>query len=199
MAISSIGNQPHNLHIKYIHGSGVGASSVSTRRLRQQRAASCYPQPGTVYLRVSDIATYDIALSRWILNGNTVITSWQYLTIYETEDLHIPFYMTFTNNGEVMNKGSFHMEYDDINGSTVYNTGKFYNYGSIEVNDYCSFYTYGGGSLFNSSYVAPNPEANIAVSGIFAFPPDVGSTCGSGTFTGKTELLVGSISYTCPI
>jgi hypothetical protein len=79
LAISSIGNQPHNLHGKYIPGAGVGASSVATRRLKQQRSAECYiPQIVIIYL--SDIATY-IDNSHWELKDTTVITPFQHLII----------------------------------------------------------------------------------------------------------------------
>jgi hypothetical protein len=206
LAISSIGNQPHNLHGKYVPGSGVGASSVSARRLKQHRAAQCYPPSQIQYLRVSDIATY--SLTDWILNENTVITAYQYLIIYSTEALRIPYNMTFTNNGQVDNYGYFYTDSDTTQGATIYNTGKFNNYGSIEVELFCEFYTYGGGSVYNSTSVSPDPIANIVVvappsgnpeyEGLFAMAPTSGSTCGSGTFTGKTTLSVGSVTYTCP-
>jgi len=204
LAISSIGNQPHNLHGKYIPGSGVGASSVSTRRLKSTRSAQCYAEPKTVYLRVSDIASYydpipgDTNPGYWILNKNTIINSYQYLIIYLTEDLHIPYNMTFTNNGQVDNNGSFYLENNDpgTDGSIVYNTGKFNNYGSLEINPFCKFYTYGGGSVYNSTAISA-PVANIVVEGLFAIPPTVASGCGSGTFTGK-DVYTGSVSYICP-
>jgi hypothetical protein len=201
LAISSIGNQPHNLHGKYIPGAGVGASSVATRRLKLQRSAGCYPPTVIIGLRVSDIATYDGSTGHWTLNRNTVINVLQYLTIYIDEDLHIPYNMTFTNNGQVDNYGSFYTETSGVAGATIYNTGAFRNYGNLTVDSGCGFYTYGGGSIYNSTSVAPDPEANIVLDGfilgIFALPPLSGSTCGSGTFTGKA-ITTGSITYTCP-
>jgi hypothetical protein len=206
LAISSIGNQPHNLHGKYIPGAGVGASSVATRRLKLQRSAGCYPPTVIIGLRVSDIATYDDFYGHWTLNHNTVINVLQYLTINNNEELHIPYDMTFTNNGQVDNYGAFETETNGFIGSTIYNTGAFRNYGNLEVKLDCEFYTYGGGSVYNSTSEAPYPQANIvlegtnvegAVAGIFALPPLSGSTCGSGTFTGKA-ITIGSITYTCP-
>jgi hypothetical protein len=213
LAISSIGNQPHNLHGKYIPGSGVGASSVATRRLKLQKAAPCYDStPQIQYLRVSDIAT--LVGNEWMLNGNTVITPYQYLIIYNSgtpqnpgpdpEDLHIPAGMTFTNNGQVDNYGSIHTEFIGNTGAIVYNTGTFRNYGTIQVNGYCGFYTYGGGSIFNNTATNPAPQGNIVLLGsspdigIFALPPISGSGCGTGTFTGKAISYSGVVTYVCP-
>jgi hypothetical protein len=158
-------------------------------------------------LRVSDIATYDTNTHIWTSNVPT-ITQYQYLYIDITEDLHIPKTMIFTNNGTIENHGSFHTEYYAGVGAKVYNTGSFLNYGSIEVNNYCGFYTYGGGSVFNDPVVhSPPPNANIAVipspgggvpAGIFALAPISSSTCGSATFTGNTTVANGSVTYTCP-
>jgi hypothetical protein len=200
LAISSIGNQPHNLHGKYIPGAGVGASSVSTRRLKLQRSAGCYPPTVIITVRVFDIATFDG--DHWVLNRNTVINVLQKLIIYINEDLHIPYNMTFTNNGRVENYGAFNLETNGMAGATVYNTGTFSNYGSILVNAHGGVYTYLGGSVYNSTAEAPLAEANIVLDGstlgIFALPPLTGSTCGSGTFTGKTSITGGSVTRTCP-
>ena len=201
LAISSIGNQPHNLHGKYIAGSGVGASSVFARRLKQQRSTECYPIQNLTKLRVYDIATYDVNNGYWALNDNTTITPFQYLTIYIGEDLHIPYDKPLTNYGKIDNYGSFHTNTYGNYGATVFNMGTFNNYGTLQINSYCRFYTYNGGTIYNSTSIAPDPEANIVVDddGIFAFPPAVGSTCETGTFTGKTTpLTYGVISVTCP-
>ena len=205
LAISSIGNQPHNLHGKYIPGSGVGASSISTRRLKLHRSAECYPQPQTLYLRVSDIATYDLGSNSWILNDDTVIAPLQYLIIYINEDLHIPYYRTFTNNGQIDVNGFLHLENDDLEpspnniGAIFYNTGIINNYGSIQIDTNATFYTYDGGKIYNSTATSPNPIANIVNQGVFALPPITGSLCGYGYFTGKPlNITYNPITYTCP-
>lgn len=220
LAISSIGNQPHNLHGKYIPGSGVGASSISNRRLKLHRSAECYStQPQIQYIRVSDIANYNSTTHEWTLNGNTVISPFQYLIIYNDnvpqnmsgfpEDLHIPSGMTFTNNGQVDNYGSIHTENSGPNGAIIYNTSIFRNYGTVEVNISCKFYTYGGGSVFNNTAINPAPQANIVLLGsgqaigIFALAPTSGSTCGIATFTGKNTVTRGGLDnqlpdYACP-
>jgi hypothetical protein len=113
--------------------------------------------------------------------------------------------MTFTNNGQVDNYGAFYTQTNGSIGSTIYNTGVFRNYGNLEVELRCRFYTYGGGSIYNSTAAPPDSQADIVVAedededvaGIFALPPLSESTCGSGTFTGK-DLTIGSITYTCP-
>lgn len=202
LATSSIGNQPHNLHGKYIPGAGVGATSVSTRRLKLFK--SCDPQPIMVYLRISDIATYDQYADQWILNKNTLITSLQYLTINSGEYLFIPYDMTFTNNGFFDNYGTVRLDNDENLypnnnnvGAMFYNTGKFNNYRTLEIADYCGFYTYGGGQFYNST-VTSYPVASTVVSNdaTFAIAPMDDSTCGTGTFTGKD--VVGTMIYACP-
>ena len=200
LAISSIGNQPHNLHGKYIPGAGVGASSVATRRLKLQRSAGCYPPTVVLTVRVSDIAMFDGV--HWVLTRDTVINVLQKLVIDMDQDLHIPYNRTLTNNGQIVNNGVFQIETDGSAGGTLYNTGTFRNYGNLQVNAYGGFYTYNGGSVYNSTAQAPYPEANIvldgSVLGIFALPPLTGSTCGSGTFTGKTSVTGGTVTRTCP-
>ncbi len=210
LATSSIGNQPHNLHGKYVPGSGVGATSVSTRRLKLYK--SCIQQPIVVYIPVSNIATYDTDNNYWILNQSTVITPLQNLIIDEGQTLSIPFDYTLTNNGYIDNYGTIlltnnaYLDEDygiASRGSTFYNTGKFNNYGEFNVYAYSAIYTYGGGSVFNSNYI----NANIFVDGgLFALPPlDINeSTCGTGSFTGKPidgysqETNQGGIDYVCP-
>lgn len=206
LAISSIGNQPHNLHGKYIPGSGVGASSISTRRFKQQRSAPCYPQPQFVQLRVSDIATYDSGNNLWILNDDTTITPLQYLSIHINEELHIPYYRTFINNGQIDNNGMLYLENDDSEpfpnnvGAILYNTGIIKNYGSILINTNAMFYTYADGKVFNSTAIAPSLIANIVNLGLFALPPLVGSTCGTGLLIGKQlDNTYNPITYMCPL
>jgi len=206
LAISSIGNQPHNLHGKYIPGSGVGASSISTRRLKQQRSAECYVQPQIKYMRVSEIATYDPDSNVWILNDDTVITPLQYLSIYINEDLHIPYYRTFTNNGQIDVNGFLYLENDELEpfpnniGAILYNTGIINNYGSIQIDTSAMFYTYNGGSVYNSTAISPSPIANIVNQGLFALPPINDSTCGKGSFTGKSlDITYNPITFICPL
>jgi hypothetical protein len=206
LAISSIGNQPHNLHGKYIPGAGVGASSVSTRRLKQHRSAECYVQPQITYIRVSDIATYDYGSNYWILNDDTVITPLQYLSIYINEELHIPYYRTFTNNGQIDVNGFMHLDNDSIEpspnniGAILYNTGAINNYGSIQIAVNAMFYTYDGGRVYNSTAISPSPIANIVNQGLFALPPNIGSTCGYGFFTGKSlNTTYNPITFICPL
>jgi len=206
LAISSIGNQPHNLHGKYIPGSGVGASTISTRRLKQQRSAECYVQPQIKYMRVSEIATYDSGNNYWILNDDTVISPLQYLSIYINEDLHIPYYRTFINNGQIDVNGFLHLENDSQEpfpnniGAILYNTGIINNYGSILIDTSSMFYTYDGGSVYNSTAISPSPIATIVNQGLFALPPSIGSTCGKGTFTGKSlDITFNPITFICPL
>jgi hypothetical protein len=66
-------------------------------------------------MRVSEIATYDSGNNYWILNDDTVITPLQYLSIYINEYLHIPYYRTFINNGQIDVNGFLHLENDLVN------------------------------------------------------------------------------------
>jgi hypothetical protein len=153
LAISSIGNQPHNLHGKYFPGAGVGASSVSTRRLKLYKATpkttSSQTQPQIQYLSLSDVATYDSYTGQWTLTVN-VIASYQYLTITTTDLLSIPAGMTFTNNGRIDNGGIITIVPD----AQINNTGVINNstYGTITINS-SRFNTYGDGITNNSGSI----------------------------------------------
>jgi len=155
LAISSIGNQPHNLHGKYVPGSGVGACSVSTRRLKLYKATpkttSSQTQPQIQYLSLRDVAQPTPGVrSNWTLTVN-VIASYQYLTIPATETLVIPPGMTFTNNGRIDNDGII-IAQDGATGSRIDNTGVLNNSGTIRIFYASSFNTYGGG-ITNNNYV----------------------------------------------
>jgi|APGre2960657505_1045072.scaffolds.fasta_scaffold52399_1 hypothetical protein len=41
-ALALLGNQPHDIYNKYVPGSGVGGTSIATRRAKLIRATSCY-------------------------------------------------------------------------------------------------------------------------------------------------------------
>jgi hypothetical protein len=198
LATSSIGNQPHNLHGKYVPGAGVGATSISTRRLKLYK--SCIPQPIIVYIKVSNIATYDTNNNYWILNQSTVITPLQNLIIDEGQTLNIPFGKTLTNAGHIDNYGVFFLTNDEylytelprppIVGSTFYNTGKFNNYYEVNVMTDCKVYIYSGGSFYNGGSIYSN--------GLFAIPSINGSTCGTGFFNGNA-MGTGGIEFECPL
>lgn len=197
LATSSIGNQPHNLHGKYVPGAGVGATSVSTRRLKLYK--SCIPQPIIVYIKVSNIATYNPETNEWELTIDTVINPLQYLIIGEGETLNIPFGKTLTNAGHIDNYGVFFLTNDEYLftglpyvGSTFYNTGKFNNYNEVNIMDDCKVYIYSGGSFYNGGSINSN--------GLFAIPSINGSTCGTGFFNGNDIVgTSGGISFECPL
>ena len=202
LAISSIGNQPHNLHGKYVPGSGVGACSVSTRRLKLYKATSKTTSSQTQtptqiqYLSLSDVAQLT-ARNNWTLTVN-VIASYQYLIIPATETLVIPAGMTFTNNGRIDNGGVINaaQTIDESTGSRIDNTGVLNNSGTITILSASSFNTYGGG-ITNNNYV-PDIYGLKGINnyGIFRVAAS-GSACGSGTFTGNA-LNTGSVTTGCP-
>jgi hypothetical protein len=190
LAISSIGNQPHNLHGKYIPGSGVGASSVATRRLKTQKAAQCYPQPPVVDISLSDIATYNVVYARWEITSNTTITYLQHLVILSDQALYIYPGVTLTNKGFVDNYGFI----GDSNSSntTIININTFNNYGTIFIEITGKMYTYNGGSVYNDT------TGTITNNGIFSVALSSGSSCGTGFFTGKPIGGTNPLVNQCP-
>jgi len=179
LAISSIGNQPHNLHGKYIPGSGVGASSVATRRLKTQKAAQCYPQPPVVDISLSNIATFNGAFGRYEITSNTTITYLQHLVIQSGEVLYIAPGITLTNKGFVDNYGFISNIGQPSNSTTIININTFNNYGTIYIEPTSKMYTYNGGSVYNDT------TGTITNAGIFSVALSSGSSCGTGFFTGK--------------
>ena len=190
LAISSIGNQPHNLHGKYIPGSGVGASSVATRRLKTQKAAPCYPQPPVVDISLSDIATYNGLNGRYEITSNTTITYLQHLVILSNQALYIYPGVTLTNKGFVDNYGFI----GDSNSSntTIININTFNNYGTIFIETDSKMYTYNGGSVYNDT------TGTITNNGIFSVALSSGSSCGTGFFTGKPIGGTNPLVNQCP-
>lgn len=179
LAISSIGNQPHNLHGKYIPGSGVGASSVATRRLKTQKAAPCYPQPSVIDISLSDIATYNISFARYEVNVNTTITYLQRLIIASNEILYLKPGITLTNKGYIDNYGYIGTVDNPTNSTTILNINTLNNYGLIYLTPTDKIYTYNSGSIYNDT------SATITNNGIFSVALSTGSSCGIGFFTGK--------------
>lgn len=179
LAISSIGNQPHNLHGKYIPGSGVGASSVATRRLKTQKAAQCYPQPQVVDITLNDIATYNGLNGRYEITSNTTITYLQHLVILSDQALYIYPGFTLTNKGFVDNYGFIGDINNPSNSTTIININIFNNYGTIYIEPTGKMYTYNGGSVYNDT------TGTITNDGIFSVALSSGSSCGTGFFTGK--------------
>jgi len=220
LAISSIGNQPHNLHGKYVPGSGVGACSVSTRRLKLYKATpkttSSQTPTQIQYLSLSDVATYNNYNGQWTLTVN-VIASYQYLTITTTDSLSIPAGMTFTNNGHIDNGGIITIDpgaqinntgvinnstygtititspssFNTYGGGITNNSGSIDNYGTITITSPSSFNTYGGGATNNYRRYVINNNGTFRVAAS-------GSACGSGTFTNNGIFTGNAVTIGCP-
>ena len=191
LAISSIGNQPHNLHGKYIPGSGVGASSVATRRLKMQKAAQCYPQPPIVDISLSDIAIYNSTYGRYEITSDTTITYLQHLVILSDQALYIYPGFTLTNKGFVDNYGVIG-DSNFSSDSTIINVNTINNYGTIYIEPTGKMYTYNGGSVYNDT------TGTITNDGIFSVALSSGSSCGTGFFTGNPIGGTNPLVNECP-